>query len=354
MKKIIFIFVAIVILDNCAARAQDSTKINSLLNEVPYEVPSSPAFELLPNKPSEVTHLTTPKDLAANFSSFVDGGKLKSGAAVDIRPFAYAVGSLNEYQSKPLKQILWRSVFSLGTASESKTNSDIYIAAGLRIPIIDAGDPRANKKYLNDLEDAYNNATQANPPPLNETYDDYKTRSAKIAKAANLDSIRTAFTNTHWNAWRWDVGIGAAERAASGYLKTDSLFGDRVGIWTAVGIPLPSHIGQLTVSGNTAWINAPTDTSENNRNVIGARAQFFLTSWLSASGEYARIFSNYSNTQLDERWNHLAIVAEFKVPVLGGWCSLAYGGDSPHRTDSGTKFSFNYAIYTDRMIKKGQ
>jgi len=32
--------------------------------------------------------------------------------------------------------------------------------------------------------------------------------------------------------------------------------------------------------------------------------------------------------------------------------SVAYGGDSPHRTDAGAKFALNYAIYTDRMIKK--
>jgi hypothetical protein len=332
--------------------SQDSTKIQNAINTVSYSVPSSPAFELLPNKPSEVTHLTSPKDIAANFQSFVDGGKLRSGAAVDIRPFAYIVGPLKKYQNSAFKRILWATVLSAGTASESKSSSDVYIGAGLRIPLIDAGDPRRNKPFIDDLDSADARARRkVGPGPFNESDADYAIRMARLDKLANLDSIRNKFADDHWNSLRWDVGLGVSDRAASGYLKSDSLFADRVGIWTALGFKLGRY-GQLTVSGNTAWVKARSDTSEHNRDVIGARARFFLTGWLSLSGEYARIYSKYKNANYNENWGHLAIVAEFKVPKLGGWIGLAYGGDSAHRTDSGTKFSFNYAIYTDRLLKK--
>jgi hypothetical protein len=51
--------------------------------------------------------------------------------------------------------VLYRTVFSVGTASESTKNSDVFVGFGLRIPIIDKGDPRADKKYIKDLEYAY-------------------------------------------------------------------------------------------------------------------------------------------------------------------------------------------------------
>jgi len=350
MKNINLLGILLFVLTWQNARSQDSTKIKNILNQVNYGVPASPAFELLPNKPSEVTHLASVHDISASINNFVDGGKLKSGAAFDIRPFAYAAGSLKHYQKSGLSRVLWRSVFSLGTASESKNSSDVYIGAGLRIPIIDKSDPRSHADYVSNLEAAYYKAyNDLKNPPFGQTAAEHQKTVDEFAKSQDIKKLRDDFAKQYWNAFRWDVGIGASNRAASGFLKTDSLFKDRIGLWTAFGLPIPK--GQLTISANTAWIKAKADTGETNRNVFGARARFFVASWLSASGEYAKIHSLRNTVSYNESWDHLAIVVEFKIPKLGGWFGLAYGGDSAHRTDTGTKFSFNYAIYTDNLIK---
>jgi hypothetical protein len=334
------------------ANAQDSTAIKKILGEVTYGVPSSPAFELLPNKPSEVTHLSSASDITAHISNFISAGKLQTGAAFDIRPFAYSVGSLTEYQQQSLKRVLWRSVFSLGTASENQTSSDVYIGAGLRIPIIDNGDIRADPRYTTLLEAYQLQSLGKYPQPeFGETSAHYMSRVAQLKDLTDMKKLRDSLIQNNWNAFRLDVGIGGSERAASGFIKSDSLFKDRAGLWLAFGVPI-TRKGQLTVSGNTAWINAKADTAENNRSIIGARARFFITDGLALSGEYARIYARHGLSIYSENWNHLAIVAEFKIPYLGGWGGLAYGGDSSHRTDSGAKFTFNYAFYTDRMIKK--
>jgi hypothetical protein len=332
---------------------QDSKKIEKLINDVYYGVPSSPAFELLPDKPSEVTHLATPHDIVSNITNFIDGGKLRTGVAFDIRPFAYAVGSLSAYQKSKIKQILWRTVFSVGTSPKGKDNNDTFLGAGLRISLIDDGDSRASSTFIKELENAYvKELDKLRPPPLSGPIEVFQQRAASVENSDSLKNIRNSFLKKSWNAKKWDVGIAISSNAASGSLKTDSLKYDRFGLWTAFGLPI-TKIAQLTISGKTSWISTKLSSEESNRSVAGARARFFLADWLATSGEFSKVWSRYhANGELNESWNHLAVVVEFKIPVLGGWLSLAYGGDSPRRENKDSKFLFNYAIYTDRLLKK--
>src|SRR5690348_888164 len=60
--------------------------VAELVNGVSYGVPTSPAFALLPQQSSEIVHLTTPADFQGNAASWIDGAKLKTGAAFDWRP----------------------------------------------------------------------------------------------------------------------------------------------------------------------------------------------------------------------------------------------------------------------------
>ena len=284
--------------------------------------------------------------------SFVSGSKLQSGVAIDARPLAWLVRGLTDYQQHPAKQILWRSVFSLGTASASQQSNDVYIGAGLRIPLIDKGNLRADPRYTTLLEAYQLQALGKYPQPeFGETVEQYEARIAPLKDLKDMKTLRDSLLAAHWNAFRLDIGMAASEQAASGYLRGDSLFKDRAGVWLAVGMPV-TKIGQLTISGNSAWTHALADTGETNRSIAGARARFFITDGLALSGEYARIYSQHGVSSYSENWNHMALVVEFKIPLLGGWASVAYGGDSHHRTDTGAKFALNYAVYTDRLLKK--
>ena len=344
----------IIILAITKTNAQDSTKIKKLLNDLNYGVPSSPAFELLPNKPSEVIHLSSISDLTGHINNFISNGKLQTGEAFDIRPFAYQIGSLTEYQHNPIKRILWRTVFSIGTSATTDNKSDIFVGVGLRIPIIDNGDLRANLHFTDLIESHQLVSLNQYPQPTNEERNNpalYRKRISKLRDIKSMKDIRDSLLSKTWNAQRLEVGIGNSERAASGFFRSDSIFKDRIGIWIAYGIPIGSK-GQVTLSGSNTWISAKSDTSENKRIVLGSRARYFFSNSFALSGEYAYIKSNHELTNLSENWGHLAIVAEIKIPALGGWVGLGYGGDSSHRTNTGANFMFNYAIYTSRQIKK--
>lgn len=322
-----------------------------LANAISYGIPVTPAFELLPGKPSEITNIVTPRDVYATVPSFISTGKLKTGISADFRPFAYSVGSLTEYQQKPWKQALWRTVLAVGTAPDV-TNNDAFLSAGLRISIIDEGDPRANKAYTERLSAAYAaGIASLGPPSFTITPDQLKVRSQAGSAAADVE--RKKLSRETWNKLKVDVGAAYMVRAASGSYLSDSLTGDRWGVWAASGLPL-GEAGQLTVTGKASrMIRVANDQGETGRYVVGTRARFFVSDQFALSGEVARLWSTYGKSpNLSEAWTHFAVIVELNVPILGGWLNLAYGGDSAHRTGSNDKFSFSYAVAANRILKK--
>ncbi|GAA3950238.1 hypothetical protein GCM10022246_00990 [Pedobacter ginsengiterrae] len=350
MKKLIFLSVLFFSLSFQVSLAQEKV-IKEMLTRINYGVASSPALELLPGKVSEVTHLTSAHDLYANFGTFISGKRLKSDLAVDARPFAFASGSLGDYQNNYFKRLLWRTSFSLGSSPGSDHAQDVFLAAGLRFTLIDKADPRTNRAYIDELRNAYLKALGKVQPRFGETAADFQKRLDAAAADSTVVAVRESFTDRFWNASRLDLGFGASALAANGFLKKDSLFKDRVGLWSAYSTKLWKQ-GQLVVSAQTAMVSHKSDTTERSRNVIGARARYFNKRGFAISGEYAHIFSNYRQKSFNENWGHLALVAEFKIPKLGGWAGFAYGGDMPHRSENGAKFAFRYAVYTDQLIKK--
>ncbi|GAB4052793.1 hypothetical protein [Spirosoma litoris] len=336
------------------AQGSESAVAN-LVNGVSYGVPSSPAFELLPGKTSEVVNLVTPHDIASNVNNLFDGTKIRTGAAFDARPFAWAVGSITQYQENKALQFLYRSLLSIGTAPDDVVKGDVFLSTGLRIPIFDNGDPRAKKDFLRDLSTEAQKIVIA--PDLELSDEENINRSEAVAKAKKLlDPIRDKFYKENWNRGKLDAGFAYMVRARSGSLQTDSLSGDRLGLWVAWGIRL-RHFGQLTVSGKlTNSLQATKAESETGRNVLGARARFFfpgkLADRLAASAEFAGIWANYKESSMNESWRHFAVLVEYHLPKLKGWLGVGYGGDTAHRTNSDSKFSINYAIYTNQLIKK--
>ena len=83
-------------------------RVASVLQPGYFGVPSSPAFELLPDKPSEVTHLLTPRDFQSKAMAWQENGKLLVGVAVDTRPFVASAGDLTSYARSWRRRVAFR------------------------------------------------------------------------------------------------------------------------------------------------------------------------------------------------------------------------------------------------------
>jgi len=334
--------------------AQESS-VSRIINEISYGVPTSPAFELLSGKSSEVVNLLTPQDFASNINNLYDGKKLRTGAAFDFRLTVFSKNlSLRKYQENYGSRLLHRSTISLGTSPDSEIKGDVLLSGGLRISLIDKSDARNNSKFLNDLNQAALSMIVA--PVLGLSDEENIGIQEDIAERRNLlQPIRDRFYKDNWNQWKLDVGSAIMLRSKSGALKSDSLSSDKFGLWIAGGIPL-YQLGQLTASGKIArTINADLGGQESGRETIGARVRFFLPEkykYLAISAEGALIKTHYKAKDLNETWTHFGVLVEYHVKKLKGWIGLAYGGDTDHRENKNNKISFNYAFYTNQLIKK--
>jgi hypothetical protein len=165
-------------------------------------------------------------------------------------------------------------------------------------------------------------------------------------------AVRADFLRRRWNALRVDVGFGWLWKARSGYVRMDSVATDRRGVWAAVGLPA-TRLAQLTVGVQQAWMAGPMRGEERSRGVAGGTVRVFLLSWLALSLEGARVWARYrDSTALDEAWSHFAAGAEVRVPAIGGWVVLGYGGDSSHRETQSGRFALSYAYSRDQRLKR--
>lgn len=338
-----------------AARGQDSSSDKASAAQtalaalfLDYGVPATPAFELLPDKPSQVTHPTTPKDVASNLATWFQGSKINSAMGLDIRPLAGFAGSLEKYQASEISQLLWRAVLSAGTAKRDTTSSDVLIAVGLRIPILDRGDPRADRNYVKALEDAY--LTAVGPPPFEPMSAESLAARQKKGSAA-ADSVRRKHIRDSWNAMRLDIGLAGSMVARSASTARDSVRSDRGGFWVGGSYGLGA-IAAFDVTAKLSWARADQDTSENARHLVGANVRVFPTDWLAASAEVAKNWSRHAVDSLNESWTHVALGFEVKVPVLNGWVDVGYGGDVGRRGGHQGSLTLKYAFFQDRRMKQ--
>lgn len=348
---------AIALLRPGGAGAQQVTRndLAGFLSTVSYGIPSSPAFALLPDQPTEVEHIETPHDFQSGVVSWLDGKRLRTGVAFDFRPFS-SVGSLRTYQRDPHRQALWRSVLSAGTAPAEQGSADVLLAVGLRVPVIDRADLRADSNAVDRLEDAENEALlKIGRPPGDLTPGQLRERADSVAKLTQ--GVRDSIVAAHWNRFKWDVGLALAARARGGEVMQDSVFADRGGVWTAVALPLGRSI-QATGSAKLTWARADSVGGETSRQVVGARVRILPNGGMALSAEAAQVWASYrERSDLSENWSHVAGMIEFPTTFLGGfvksgWLGLSYGGDLGRRGEPAARLSLQYAFYQNRILKR--
>ncbi len=339
------------LIDTLAHYLPDSSQkadLVKMVGGISYGVPSSPAFELLPNKPSEVTHVLTPHDFQSAVSTWFDGNKLRLGIAVDSRPFVQSIGDITDYQASAWRQILFRTVIGLGTSAATEGSRDVIGAVGARISLLDRGDPRLDSGLQEDLARAINaKLTAAGQPRFGETAADVKKRLAGATQ-----KLRDEFVAKHWNATRVDVGFAGSARLTGGAVVRDSLEGNRVGVYVAASTAI-GRIGQAAAVGKAAWIRPDSASQETGRHIAGARLRVFPSESVSLSVEAGRTWSRHERAgSLDERWNHYAAVLEWYIPEFRGWLGIGYGGDTSHRDRKGNGIELKYAFYHDNVVKR--
>ena len=305
-----------------AAAAAARSPSNALT--IDYAVPPSPAFTFLGISPTEVTRPGTLRQLAVALLNVIDtAGTVRQGVAIDVIPYQLIRGrrlTIQRYRESLLIRLLANTQVSFATVRSAGDSSATDIGIGLRTAFIDRSDMRRSTA-LNDLIAKTLVGALAECPVSAIRSDSTcarKWRAANI-EAANrsIDSLRTAFRDSNWNALRVEIGLGTGWTALQSRSNDTRRLG--VGLWTAAAFPLGRRV-QLLGSGQ--WRRRETPEPHD---LFSGGAKLFVGSAtfnLFVEGVYLHQDSVAGAT--DEAFYRLSFGTELRL-AADVWIEVGFG-----------------------------
>jgi hypothetical protein len=243
-----------------AANSKDcvQTSVGCDLNATVTEIvaPDSPAFTILGLSPNNVSKPNSPASLAASvLNAFDDNGHFQSGAAIDVVPFLILRAksySLGQYTDKGIHaytiRVLSRTSVSFATVKgTSSPDTAVRMATGIRISLLDFGDPRA----------AFQKCVGTINIPLDPNHPE---SPSDPQLATDLKKCRDDAAKKVWNATSFVIAGAPTWVSSDGSSSNLSLNGG--GYWASFAYGL-GNWGQLTASARrqTGQLVAPPGSS---------------------------------------------------------------------------------------------
>jgi hypothetical protein len=195
-----------------------------------FAVPESPAFTFLNFAPATVTRPNTPRDFVAALANGIDEtGHVRQGISLEVTP-AYLIPGLGvgltEYQNSFFKRLLSNAQLSLATVRASGDTAATDLGFGLRLTVLDNGDPMKDPLFTSQLGAALLGC-HSEPP-------DFK--PALVCLGANADKLRLPYLKSHWNSTRLTVAFATGLRFDQSQVSETSALGWNG--WAALTAPL--------------------------------------------------------------------------------------------------------------------
>jgi hypothetical protein len=264
MKKTILIIILLIITSG-STLCQDNSVIKKY--HIDFAISDLPAFKILGIEPSNLlrpsksdvvsfitSNILTPSDIS-----------LPNSFAAEIAP--YILLRQNSITTDDFKNnyILYNIRFSVGTVNDKKDNNKYKLGLGLRFTLIDNGDLRKDKDYINKIEkisfnmvhlkniweDEYKTInTNHDDPGFVEKRDLYVKLKIKEYENANNNEIKQEEENykkLYWNKEKFDIAFGVLGSSPDSLAKNIKL--KLLSAWSTYAFPL-SSFGQLLIGGN--------------------------------------------------------------------------------------------------------
>jgi hypothetical protein len=315
-------------------------------------VPASPAFTVLGVSPETVTRPASLRDLQAALVNGIDKeGKLKSGIAVDVAPFAllWKDMSIDKYRAMNwFGYTLANTQVSFGT-TQGTTDSDKSLKVGLGLHIVpwNLGDP------YNDvvLTGCFRATTLPATGALDASGKPIPPEVTEAMKQARLDCYKNA-PSRNWNRSAWLIGLGGAWTSDSGSFD-DSKTSTR-GAWTSFAYGFENlrwleehaqfivHLRRLV----SERVKDPLDSAKfmnQDSDVVGVRLRMGTPeAAASIEGSYQRLSPEGRER---DKVRRLAVGFEYKI-AKDVWFVASVGGEGGRKNGENKSFvlgSFRFA-----------
>jgi len=203
----IVVVVALAVIPPTLRAQGDTTAAAVEQAEFSGAVPESPAFTFLGVSPARIERPGAARDFALALLNGVDAaGRAQQGFALEVSPWylvpGYAIG-LDAYQRSWFKYMVANAQHSLGTARAAGDSGSTDLATGLRLTLLDRGDPMRSRAFTKALGDTVLRACAPETPGV-------AVEPACVGKVAAAQF--TAWTAGHWNARRLSFAVATGLR----------------------------------------------------------------------------------------------------------------------------------------------
>lgn len=235
-----------------------------------YAIPEIPATTMLGITPASITRPATHKDFVSSVLDGIDAaGRVKQGIALEaslglLRAFRVP---LETYQSSRRARIFSNVLLSLATTRAAGDTSSTDLAWGVRVPLVDEGDPLARRSYTTALGLAMLRCAPSAPPggikpnvgqtqaQLDEEAraDSATFQAQQLACLGEVASgLGKAAAESLWNSTRLVVAYAGSTRLRESALTDRARLGDRY--WATGSIPLARITGPMPIARSSQVI----------------------------------------------------------------------------------------------------
>ena len=223
-----------------------------------YAVPDMPAAAFLGTTPATIARPATARDFLIGLASGVDEhGQARQGFALEASPSALVPGlgvSLEQYREPGItpRYLLANLLISLGAARAAGDTAPTVLAYGLRLTLVDRGDPMRDPVFLEALGDSIGRCRPRAPIPgipradsstgstqmnalLRDLLAEHHDRAVRCMDS-HTRKLARRYARAHWNATSVSVAYAGGERLRRGSFARRRHAGDRVWATGAVRV----------------------------------------------------------------------------------------------------------------------
>lgn len=240
---------------------------------VNFAIPESPAFTFLGVNPTKVARPGSTRDLGVALLSAIDStGRMLQGFAADFTLWTVIPGfdlPLSTVQSSWPHYVLSTAQISLATARAQSDTASTDIALGLRLTLLDQGDPMLDNEFTRALGTALLRCAPSQPGLGGRAE-----QEACLHRARG--ELAQLWQRRHWNEPRISVGLGTGVRAVNSLLRNREWLG-----WSAWGA------GAIPVASLQILLHVQYDQRESVGGTPASQALSYGTRALLGSGTVA-------------------------------------------------------------------
>jgi hypothetical protein len=292
MKKKILAIISILLVNQCFAQDIDTAMLNRL--KLNFVVPDMPAFKALNTDPSNLLRPSTVQALAVNMSSFNSNGKfiIPKAFAIELSPALLLNAKKGPQQLKAYAENAVMNSIRISIGSNTDTTFTLNgrtLAAGLRISIINKGDPTTDTKFHEKVAGLLKTIRTGQLPEAKKAFaaiknyegddidlfisenkkefDKFFAESEKIQDffSNNLKKLKEEYRKEHWNDEKLDLAIALSGFSEDSLVKNARF--NNAQLWFTWATPLgKNNKAQLLLGFNTKIFKNLRDTVKSTMN----------------------------------------------------------------------------------------